>query len=74
MFTKIPIQFYQILHKKTSSPSNGVEKTKDAGWVNTDPQSSFWGDRHFYTYNADGWDPTSYPDGPRFVSEFDSIL
>ena len=73
MFTKIPIQFYQILHKKTSSPSNGVEKTKEAGWVNTDPQSSFWGDRHFYTYNADGWNPTSYPDGPRFVSEFGSI-
>ena len=66
--------FISIIFLKTSSPSNGVEKTKEAGWVNTDPQSSFWGDRHFYTYNADGWDPTSYPDGPRFVSEFGSIL
>ena len=58
---------------KTSSPSNGVQKTEESGWINTDPQSSFWGDRHYYTYDLDGWKPTSYPDGPRFVSEYGKL-
>ena len=63
---------YNLYHiyTKTSSPSNGVEKTEEAGFVNTDPQSAFWGDIHYYTYDADGWNPSTYPYGPRFVSEY----
>ncbi len=59
---------------QSSSPSNGPKKSEEAGWINTDPQSAFWGDIHYYTYDADGWSPATYPDGPRFVSEYGIIF
>lgn len=50
-----------------SSPSNGYENASAP--VAADPQSDFFGDKHFYTYNADCWDVTVFP-RPRFASEF----
>ena len=52
-----------------SSPSNGY-KTSEVGGVNENPQDNFYGDIHFYSYYVDGWNPISYPQGPRFVSEY----
>ena len=53
-----------------SSPSNGVIQTANVGGINENPQNMFFGDVHFYSYYIDGWNPESYPQGPRFVSEY----
>ena len=55
-----------------SSPSNGVNETVTNGYINPNPGDTKYGDIHFYTYTADGWDPKTYhhPLPPRFVSEY----
>ena len=53
-----------------SSPSNGVIATQQAGGINSNPTDSLFGDIHVYSYYSDGWSPSSYPQGPRFVSEY----
>ena len=55
-----------------SSPSNGVNETVTNGYINPQPGDTKYGDIHFYTYTADGWDPKTYhhPLPPRFVSEY----
>ena len=53
-----------------SSPSNGVIQTENAGGVNDNPGNMLFGDVHVYNYYVDGWDPSSYPQGPRFASEY----
>ncbi|XP_063217719.1 beta-mannosidase-like [Bacillus rossius redtenbacheri] len=42
-----------------SSPSNGAESERE-GYVASDPQSSLYGDTHYYNYLADGWDANIY--------------
>ena len=53
-----------------SSPSNGIIETESVGGVNSNPTDTFFGDVHVYDYSKDGWNPQSYPQGPRFVSEY----
>lgn len=53
-----------------SSPSNGMAETENGGGINANPTSSLFGDVHVYNYYQDGWSPDSYPQGPRFVSEY----
>lgn len=52
----------------SSSPSNGVDTEKE-GWVAKNPNSSYWGDAHFYNYAMDCWNVSDYPK-PRFASEY----
>ena len=58
-----------------SSPSNGVNETVTNGYINPNPGDTKYGDIHFYTYTADGWDPKTYhhPLPPRFVSEYGKL-
>ncbi|CAF1213117.1 unnamed protein product [Adineta steineri] len=51
----------------TSSPSNGLESITE-NYIATDPQSSLYGDVHFYGWKDDSWDTTTYPIS-RFLSE-----
>ncbi|CAF2561588.1 unnamed protein product [Rotaria sp. Silwood2] len=51
----------------TSSPSNGLE-TIIENYIAKDPQDPLYGDVHFYGYQDDSWDPTTYPI-TRFLSE-----
>ncbi|XP_003737413.1 beta-mannosidase [Galendromus occidentalis] len=51
-----------------SSPSNGLETDKE-NFVASDPNSSLYGDVHFYNYLIDSWNPSNFPSA-RFVSEF----
>ncbi|KAG4075854.1 hypothetical protein HA402_003680 [Bradysia odoriphaga] len=51
-----------------SSPSNGKKKSNES-IIQDNPQDWHYGDIHFYTYLADGWNPNIYP-RPRFVSEY----
>jgi hypothetical protein len=37
--------------------------------VRRDPQNWYYGDVHYYNYQADCWDVTKYP-GSRFTSEY----
>ena len=53
-----------------SSPSNGIIETEAEGGINSNPTDSLFGDIHVYSYYSDGWSPSSYPQGPRFVSEY----
>ncbi|KAL1122811.1 hypothetical protein AAG570_003137 [Ranatra chinensis] len=52
----------------TSSPSNGLETEKE-GYVSENPQSSLYGDVHYYNYMANGWSWLIYPK-TRFASEY----
>jgi len=52
-----------------SSPSNGQYEDAKEGWVSSNPQSEFYGDLHYYNYDADCWDPASYMT-PRMASEY----
>ncbi|XP_071481177.1 beta-mannosidase-like [Diadema antillarum] len=52
----------------SSSPSNGIQ-TQEQGWIAKNPQSTYYGDVHYYNYNADCWNVSSYPK-PRFASEY----
>ncbi|KAF5274136.1 hypothetical protein FQR65_LT04534 [Abscondita terminalis] len=51
-----------------SSPSNGLQSIQE-DYVALFPQSNYYGDIHFYNYEADGWDTKNYPI-PRFSSEY----
>ncbi|KAJ8869705.1 hypothetical protein PR048_028700 [Dryococelus australis] len=51
-----------------SSPSNGVESERE-GYIARDPQSSLYGDTHYYNYLADGWDANIYSQ-TRLSSEY----
>lgn len=51
-----------------SSPTNGKE-TESQGWIARDPDSSLYGDVHYYNYFVDPWDSSNYPRA-RFVSEY----
>ncbi|CAF1008522.1 unnamed protein product [Rotaria sordida] len=51
----------------TSSPSNGLETIVE-NYIAKDPQDPLYGDVHFYGYQDDSWDPTTYPI-TRFLSE-----
>ncbi|CAF0972717.1 unnamed protein product, partial [Adineta steineri] len=51
----------------TSSPSNGLETIKE-NYIAKDPGDPLYGDVHFYGYQNDSWDPTTYPI-TRFLSE-----
>lgn len=51
-----------------SSPSNGLKSLQNSG-LDPDPNSDFWGDKHYYNYNANGWRPENFP-LPRCVTEF----
>ena len=53
-----------------SSPSNGMRETDRVGGVNVNPQDNSFGDIHYYNYYSDGWNPDTYPQSPRFVSEY----
>jgi len=50
-----------------SSPSNGDESA--ANPIAANPQDEHYGDVHYYNYEADCWDVTTFP-RPRFASEF----
>ncbi|GAB1609427.1 beta-mannosidase-like [Argonauta hians] len=52
----------------TSSPSNGA-KTKQDGWISSNPDSWNYGDIHFYDYVSDLWKDFNIPI-PRFASEY----
>eukprot|EP00057_Strongylocentrotus_purpuratus_P006506 XP_011660980.1 PREDICTED: beta-mannosidase isoform X2 [Strongylocentrotus purpuratus] len=52
----------------SSSPSDG-QLTEMQGWVAKDPTSVYYGDVHYYNYNADCWNISSFPK-PRFASEY----
>uniref|UniRef100_A0A8C2N0U2 Beta-mannosidase n=1 Tax=Cricetulus griseus TaxID=10029 RepID=A0A8C2N0U2_CRIGR len=51
-----------------SSPTNGA-KTVAEGWISEDPDSSLYGDIHFYDYLSDCWDWKVFPKA-RLVSEY----
>ncbi|CAF1079907.1 unnamed protein product [Rotaria sp. Silwood1] len=51
----------------TSSPSNGLESISE-DYIATNPQDPLYGDVHFYGFNNDSWNPTTYPI-TRFLSE-----
>jgi len=53
-----------------SSPSNGINETEANGFFNKNPTDPNYGDLHVYNYYADGWQPSSYPQNARFVSEY----
>ena len=50
-----------------SSPSNGAHESHEI--IDTDPQSPFYGDVHYYNYIDDCWDTSIFPK-PRFASEY----
>ena len=52
----------------SSSPTNGKE-TIEENWIAENPYDTRFGDLHFYNYDADGWDPSSFPVS-RMMSEF----
>ncbi len=52
----------------SSSPTNGKE-TITENWIAKNPYDARYGDLHFYNYNANGWDPSSFPVA-RLMSEF----
>lgn len=52
-----------------SSPSNGVVQTLKDDYISQEPQSSLYGDRHYYNYFANAWDWSTYPKA-RFISEY----
>ncbi|XP_070394202.1 beta-mannosidase-like isoform X2 [Dermacentor albipictus] len=52
----------------TSIPKNLTLSEEDI-WPRGPPNSANYGDMHFYRYDNDIWDPTTYPI-PRFMSEF----
>ena len=58
------------IFEKISSPSNGVNETEANGFLNKNPTDPNYGDLHVYNYYADGWQPSSYPQNARFVSEY----
>ncbi|XP_049828728.1 beta-mannosidase-like [Schistocerca gregaria] len=51
-----------------SSPSNGLKSIQE-GYVSQTPGNSLYGDVHYYNYNDDGWNYTTFPT-PRFASEY----
>ena len=51
-----------------SSPSNGL-KTEQEGYIAEDPDSSIYGDIHYYNYGSNGWDPKTF-ELTRFCSEY----
>ena len=53
-----------------SSPSNGIKKTEESGFININPASNYFGDIHYYNYESDGWNTMSYPHGAKFISEY----
>ncbi|ESP02846.1 hypothetical protein LOTGIDRAFT_212346 [Lottia gigantea] len=53
-----------------SSPSNGAESEKE-GWISKNAGSEYYGDDHYYNYNADLWNFNTFPI-PRLASEFGS--
>ena len=53
-----------------SSPSNGINETLRNDFINPNPSNPKFGDLHVYNYEADGWNPYSYPQNARFVSEY----
>ena len=52
----------------SSSPTNGKETIAE-NWLAKNPYDLRYGDLHFYDYNMNGWEPSSFP-LPRFMSEF----
>ncbi|CAH0385284.1 unnamed protein product [Bemisia tabaci] len=52
----------------TSSPSNGLETLME-NYLSKDPQSSLYGDRHYYDYYKNSWLSYNYPPA-RFSSEY----
>ncbi|XP_015794615.1 beta-mannosidase [Tetranychus urticae] len=52
----------------SSSPSNGDE-TEAEGGLAVNPNDVLFGDVHFYTYSANAWDQSQFPEA-RFVSEY----
>jgi len=51
----------------TSSPSNGLESITE-NYIAKDPQDPLYGDVHYYGYQDDSWNYTTYPI-TRFLSE-----
>ncbi|XP_062838485.1 beta-mannosidase isoform X1 [Anolis carolinensis] len=51
-----------------SSPTNGVESVKE-GWLAHNPYDTHYGDVHYYNYQSDCWNWTTYPRA-RFASEY----
>ncbi|KAF2896968.1 hypothetical protein ILUMI_09207, partial [Ignelater luminosus] len=51
-----------------SSPTNGIKSEED-GYIALNPQSSFYGDVHFYMYILNSWEKRIYPIN-RFASEY----
>uniref|UniRef100_A0A673CDJ6 Beta-mannosidase n=1 Tax=Sphaeramia orbicularis TaxID=375764 RepID=A0A673CDJ6_9TELE len=51
-----------------SSPTNGAESERE-GWVASNPYDPHFGDTHFYSYEDDCWDWSTFP-RTRFASEF----
>lgn len=51
-----------------SSPSNGIVSARD-GYISADPQSTHYGDVHFYWTWGDVWKWNIYPSG-KFISEY----
>jgi len=51
-----------------SSPSNG-KFSEQQEYVASNPQSSSYGDMHYYNYYANGWNWTTYPT-PRMATEY----
>ncbi|XP_049642489.1 beta-mannosidase [Suncus etruscus] len=51
-----------------SSPTNGAQSVAE-GWLAADPDSSLYGDTHFYDYTLNCWDWSVFPKA-RLVSEY----